>query len=464
MICKYFNKGKGSKGVVEYLLNEREREGTAYVIRGNAETTRTLIKNNTNKHKYSSGVLSFEEKDISEIDKQEIMDLFEKSTFAGLEKDQYNILWVVHQDKERLELNFVIPRLEMYGGKAFNPHWHSQDQTRLLKFQDFVNSKYKFSNPFAANKRQTLTLNTNWKNKNSFKEEFHAIIEHEVEEGNIENRTDVINFIKENGFKISRENYDHLTIIYGDKKTDRAKMKGTYYGKNFTSLEAIEAEINRTEREHIKVTPGELRELEQELDRLIRHKAKTTRERYRVPEATERSNKIETNSNTRGNGNIIETRTERDRDRVGSYDKREEEKERNSTLVETLENDKKGGKINDRDREVIENSSRERERSRERAREREKALFNSFKTNGRELHQGNENDKGGISQVYEKFVRRYGEFRKSIKGEEHGIENDKGLFQGIREKIVKKIHELSNRIVLPKPRASSIANGFKIKR
>ena len=35
----------------------------------------------------------------------------------GLEKNQYSILWVEHQDKGRLELNFVIPNMELQTGK-----------------------------------------------------------------------------------------------------------------------------------------------------------------------------------------------------------------------------------------------------------------------------------------------------------------------------------------------------------
>ena len=139
MIIKYFKGGKSKSGVVEYLLNEREQLGTARTLRGNQEITKQLIKENKNKLKYRSGCLAFEESNIKENQKKEIMDLFEKSTFAGLDREQYNILWVEHVDKGRLELNFVIPRLELTSQKSFNPHWHQQDQKRLLKMQEYIN-------------------------------------------------------------------------------------------------------------------------------------------------------------------------------------------------------------------------------------------------------------------------------------------------------------------------------------
>ncbi len=58
-----------------------------------------------------------------------LIDDFEKYAFAGLDRDAYNILWVrhTHTDKNRVELHFVTPRVELYTGKSLNiapPGWH----------------------------------------------------------------------------------------------------------------------------------------------------------------------------------------------------------------------------------------------------------------------------------------------------------------------------------------------------
>jgi len=55
MIIKYFSSGSSSGGAVEYV----EKNETAKTIKGNNNLTRDLIKNNTNKLKYRSGVLAF---------------------------------------------------------------------------------------------------------------------------------------------------------------------------------------------------------------------------------------------------------------------------------------------------------------------------------------------------------------------------------------------------------------------
>ncbi|WP_149022820.1 relaxase/mobilization nuclease domain-containing protein, partial [Salmonella enterica] len=42
--------------------------------------------------------------------------------------NQYSILWVEHQDKGRLELNFVIPNMELQTGKRLQPYYDRADR------------------------------------------------------------------------------------------------------------------------------------------------------------------------------------------------------------------------------------------------------------------------------------------------------------------------------------------------
>ena len=86
----------------------------AQVLSGDVELTAQLIDSSPFAKKYTSGCLSFYEHDLSDQDKQQIMQIL-SSVFSGLDQDQYKVLWVQHQDKvnqvtgeTRLELNFVI--------------------------------------------------------------------------------------------------------------------------------------------------------------------------------------------------------------------------------------------------------------------------------------------------------------------------------------------------------------------
>lgn len=133
MIVKFFKFGKGnSKSCIDYLLGaDRDREH-AKVLSGDVELTSAIIDSSRFTKKYTSGCLSFAEADLSDEAKLKIMADFEKTLFPGMKPDQYNILWIEHKDKGRLELNFVIPNVELSTGKRLQPFYAPADLKRLI--------------------------------------------------------------------------------------------------------------------------------------------------------------------------------------------------------------------------------------------------------------------------------------------------------------------------------------------
>ena len=100
MIVDFFRHGTGlSKGCLDYLLGEDRVREHAQVLSGDVELTAQLIDSSPFAKKYTSGCLSFYEHDLSDQDKQQIMQNFEQCLFPGLDQDQYKVLWVQHQDK-----------------------------------------------------------------------------------------------------------------------------------------------------------------------------------------------------------------------------------------------------------------------------------------------------------------------------------------------------------------------------
>ncbi|KUT63271.1 hypothetical protein AWF02_26320 [Escherichia coli] len=146
MIVKFHARGKGGgSGPVDYLLGrERNREG-ATVLQGNPEEVRELIDATPFAKKYTSGVLSFAEKELTPGGREKVMASFERVLMPGLEKNQYSILWVEHQDKGRLELNFVIPNMELQTGKRLQPYYDRADRPRIDAWQTLVNHHYGLS-------------------------------------------------------------------------------------------------------------------------------------------------------------------------------------------------------------------------------------------------------------------------------------------------------------------------------
>ncbi|WP_419851793.1 hypothetical protein [Actinobacillus pleuropneumoniae] len=81
---------------------------------------------------------------------------FEKAMFAGLEPEQYNIAWVQHTDKGRLELNFVIPNVEMTSGKRLQPYLDRADRPLAENFKQVIKPRIQPKRPNNPIKQKNL--------------------------------------------------------------------------------------------------------------------------------------------------------------------------------------------------------------------------------------------------------------------------------------------------------------------
>jgi len=125
MIIKIFSQGQNSGTEhINYLLSEEKHIGCKpKVMKGNAFITEMITNSITNKNKYVSGVLSFDNGQyIDEAKQLQMIDMFESFVAPFENKERVNFLWVKHEDKGRLELHFITPRIDLESGKAFNIH------------------------------------------------------------------------------------------------------------------------------------------------------------------------------------------------------------------------------------------------------------------------------------------------------------------------------------------------------
>ena len=100
----------------------KRRDPPPDIMRGDPNITRDLINSCPFKWAYVSGVVAFALEDKpTEAQQQDVMDVVEGLAFAGLQPEQYNILWVRHTHEGKVELHFCLPRLELISGKSINP-------------------------------------------------------------------------------------------------------------------------------------------------------------------------------------------------------------------------------------------------------------------------------------------------------------------------------------------------------
>jgi len=307
MLVKFFeNKKGGGVGSVYYLLNNRVQEGTARLLRGDKWLTLSLINAIEFKHKVTFGSLNFTEKNLPDNIKTDIMDRFEKMLLAGLERDKnYNILWVEHTDKENLELNFVIPRIELQSLKALTPYYHKADLSRVDTFKEIINLEYDLSDPNDPARESTVLGSRKKKGLFQDVQELENIVKEQVLSRYLNSRDEVIAYLRENGVEVPKVSKEYISVKLPEaKKTTR--LKGVIFNEQFTDFESLTAEFGRVEarvsnyqRERIANRFTRLRELYAKLERLCVTKARENNGRFersskRNQELKERANRNDT--------------------------------------------------------------------------------------------------------------------------------------------------------------------------
>lgn len=264
MIVKFFRRGKGSgSGPLDYLLgsSSKPREG-AKLLYGDPKLTEQLINATPYKQKYKSGVLSFTEDadQFSDEQKKDIMQRFENTLFTGLEPDQYDILWVEHNDKGgRLELNFVIPCQELRSGKSLQPFYAQADLTRVNAFKNIINKEYELTDPNEPERKRLINPYINNsprptpydKQKKKLEDDeiikdpadtyaLKAAIDQKVLEslkkGRLNNRTSVLYLLENLGLTIERTTKSSISISHPAMKRN-VRLKGAVYEEGFKGLE-----------------------------------------------------------------------------------------------------------------------------------------------------------------------------------------------------------------------------------
>ncbi len=289
MVVKFFKPPKhgGSVGAIKYLLSaKRVKNGTAKVLQGDVNLTKQLINTNPHKQKVDVGCLSFEEKNIDEITKYKLMKEFEEMLLPNIQ-GKYNILWVEHTDKGRLELNFCIPKIELEKNRALTPYLHMADLPRVETWQNLQNLIYNFTDPKDPAKARTVELNSKIKKLNLHYDNLDKILLQKVNDGEIESREQIIQLLRDSGITVTRTGKDYLAIKFQNSKKAR-RYKGAIYNEQFTSLDFISQELREQQAKINKYsnrnTEEKVTRLEEKLQGHIERKRAELQKRYRFSE------------------------------------------------------------------------------------------------------------------------------------------------------------------------------------
>ncbi len=301
MHIKLFPHGQGDGDMPTHYLVRPDypgrQESMPDVLRGDPDITRALINSLETQWRFSAGVLSWHPDDTVTPEQEErVMDDFEAVAFAGLEPDQRNILWVRHSHAGHHELHFVIPRVELASGKSFNafpPGW----EKAFGVFRDLHNHKEQWARPDDPARARLYTpehadlhrarlirwgKNPGKDERVEVKEAIHAYMVAKLEQGLVHNREDVLTALQEAGLAINRAGKDYITVKDPDSG-EKLRLKGGIYAKQWKfdfSGRAHPGQDRAGRPGDREPDPETVRELEQELVRIIESRAQYNRKRY----------------------------------------------------------------------------------------------------------------------------------------------------------------------------------------
>ena len=285
MIVKFHARGVGrGSGPIDYLLGpQRHREG-ATLDRGDPGLIEALIDSSPYAKKYTSGVLSFQEADLPREDKDKLMDSFERALLPGLDRDQYACLWVEHRDKERLELNFVIPNIELLSGKRLQPYFDRADRPRIDAWKVVVNAQLGLHDPDdPLNKRALMTPSNLPKAKQDAAQAITDGLLSLAAAGELADRGDVVATLKQHGFEVMRETRKSISIA--DPEGGRnIRLKGALYEQDFRAGQDLRRELEAAGERYRNEREERVRAARESYSRGVGIKRSEIERRYRRPE------------------------------------------------------------------------------------------------------------------------------------------------------------------------------------
>ncbi len=223
------------------------RDPAPVILEGDPQSFIQICESINFKNKYTSGVLTFSLEETLLINstpglKDEIFQDFKDFAFAGIAEDCRNILAVEHTHTEggRLEIHYVIPRVNMETGKYWNPFEPNYDGKRgkgnnykFLEqndaYVDYACIKFGLQNPRDLSVARDIKI-SKFDRRSASKREVHGHVVDMVISGHITCREDIEGFLKEAGGKITRRADDYISVKFGDRKAMR--FEGGLYDKN----------------------------------------------------------------------------------------------------------------------------------------------------------------------------------------------------------------------------------------
>ncbi|WP_170394693.1 relaxase/mobilization nuclease domain-containing protein [Ruegeria arenilitoris] len=304
MLIKFFPNGKGAgAGPVGYLVTRevlaydsnrdliRDADGQPMtvirdplpeVLRGDPARTEALIDASRNQWTYRAGVISFASEDApTEAQQVEVMNAFEALAFAGMDSEQFDLLWVRHSHEDRVELHFCTPRLELTTGKSLNiaPPGY---RTAYDSLRDLMNKTHDWADPMDLERAQEVQATVEAPTRAQGREELHEWILDQISIGTITDRASMVDALTDAGFDIPRVSKNYITAKDPDTG-ERWRLKGEIFHDDWQADPAereIERGLGQDPKRARRLDGFSIAELQERYSSMCNTRAEYNRSRY----------------------------------------------------------------------------------------------------------------------------------------------------------------------------------------
>lgn len=296
---------------IKYLQGDYDHKGTLRSVKprdfaGNTVDCLSAVESIDRKHKYVSGTLAFEPSEHpTDAQLQKMVDAFRRTFMAGLEPGvNYVDFWNIHEDKGRIELNYVIPMVELTTGRRLNPFPPGEAKEDFKDaFDAYINHQMGYNqvvpDPIKASQSQfevkvlpksSSKIAEDFRKNKPTKDEISDCVAHQIINDKISTRQELCDFL-ENFGEITRINDKFISLKpYGSEKAFRLKGPVYEYGADFKQIK--NDHLTKKSPSKLKLSDDEFQKVKTTLARLTKSRKEFNEALVSKPVGRQNKNRI----------------------------------------------------------------------------------------------------------------------------------------------------------------------------
>lgn len=238
-MVKFFKHSTGTADSAQkYLTKDEGRTNSPpEIIEGDIEQTVAVINSTDRKHTHTSGVISFSPDD--EPTREELLEVikdFKDHFFAGLEPDQYSVVFIRHSHLDREEIHFLAARTELTTGKALNIAPPTETHAFKERWVQAWNYTKDWADPGDPDRAREIShppaeAGHGYKLLPT-KIEITEFLKDQIALSVVQDRKTMVQALEDVGLTVTRQGRDYISV-----KTEEGtpvRLKGRIYAKDWT--------------------------------------------------------------------------------------------------------------------------------------------------------------------------------------------------------------------------------------